>query len=196
MKRLVDKSDIILTYMQNYIAENGFAPSIREICKNCGIKSTATAYNYINELNSKGLIHKADNKKRAVSIKQNSSAISVPLIGTVAAGEPIFANENYEGYYSIPCEMFGNDDLFMLNVKGDSMINCGIFNGDKIVVKKQCTAENGEIVVALVDDSATVKRFYKRNGKFILHPENDDMDDFIFDEVSILGKVIGLMRNI
>jgi repressor LexA len=197
MRHRNDKSQEVLEYIEKFIQENGYSPTVREICRDCKIKSTASAFTYLNELADKGLINKhrvGENKRRAVSIKQN--VVKIPLIGTVAAGEPIFAQENYEDYFSVPSNMFGNDDLFMLTVKGNSMINIGMFNGDKIVVKKQPTAENGEIVVALVDDSATVKRFFKRDGKIILHPENDDMDDFIFDNVVILGKVVGLMRSI
>lgn len=190
----IEKHEEVLAYIQTYINENGYAPTIREICNTCEIKSTATAFNILNELQEQGHIKKADNKRRAVSLKQ--TAITLPLIGTVAAGQPIFASENYEGYYSVPSEIFHGDDLFMLNVQGSSMINCGIYDGDKIVVQKQPTAENGEIVVALVDDSTTVKRFYKRDGKIILHPENDAMEDFVFDDVTILGKVVGLMRSL
>ena len=193
MKR-IDKSEIIFEFMQKFIAENGYSPTVREICDACDIKSTATVFTYINELAERGIIKKADNRNRAVSLKQK--VVTVPLVGTVAAGQPIFATENYEGIYSIPKNFFIGEDLFMLNVKGDSMINIGMFDGDKIVVKKQETADNGDIVVALVDDSATVKRFFKRNGKIILHPENDDMQDFVFENVQILGKVVGLMRNI
>ena len=189
-----DKLNIVLDFIQKFISENGYAPTVREICANCDIKSTASAYQYMNKLNERGLISKAGNKKRAVSI--NQKAIKVPLIGTVAAGEPIFAQENYEDYFSIPSNLFDDDDLFMLTVKGSSMINIGMYEGDKIIVKKQPVAENGDIVVALVDDSATVKRFFKRDGKFILHPENDDMSDFVYDEVSILGKVVGLIRSL
>jgi repressor LexA len=194
MKRGIDKTEVVFDYIQRYIAENGFAPSVRDICGACEIKSTATAFGYINKLADRGLINKADNKKRAVSLKQSS--VSIPLIGTVAAGQPIFATENYEGFYSVPTNFFSGDNLFMLNVKGSSMIKIGMYDGDKIIVQKQNTAENGDIVVALVEDSATVKRFFKRDKKIILHPENDDMEDFVFDEVSILGKVVGLMRNI
>ncbi len=197
MKRKNDKSGEVLAFIEKFICENGYSPTVREICKACDIASTASAFQYMNELAEKGLISKnkvGENKRRALSIKQN--AVKVPLIGTVAAGEPIFAQENYEDFFSIPSNMFGNEDLFMLTVKGDSMIKIGMFNGDKIVVKKQPTAENGEIVVALVDDSATVKRYFNRNGKIILHPENDDMEDFVFDEVSILGKVVGLIRSL
>lgn len=192
-----EKYNTVYEFIKKYITENGYSPSVREICANCGIKSTATAYQYINKLNEQGLIKKAGNKKRAVSLKKSGGqSVSVPLVGTVAAGQPIFADENYEGYYSLPTEFFGSDDMFMLTVKGDSMIKIGMFDGDKIIIKKQNTADNGDIVVALVDDSATVKRFYRRDRKIILHPENDSMSDFVFDDVSVLGKVVGLMRNI
>lgn len=196
MRKKIDREQIVLDYIQRYMTENGYSPSVREICKGCNIPSTATCFTVMNSLADKGLIAKSkvgENKRRSVSIKQN--AVKIPLIGTVAAGEPIFAQENYEDFYSVPSNLFGDEDLFMLTVKGDSMIKIGMFSGDKVIVRKQQTAENGEIVVALVDDSATVKRFYKKNGKFVLHPENDDMEDFIFDDVSILGKVVGLMRS-
>ncbi len=189
-----DRSEEIFDFMQKFIAENGYSPTVREICEACDVKSTATAFTYMNSLVERGLIKKAGNRNRAVSLKQG--VINVPLIGTVAAGQPIFATENYDGVYSIPSNFFTGEDLFMLNVHGDSMINIGMYEGDKIIVRKQESADNGDIVVALVDDSATVKRFFKRNGKIILHPENDDMEDFIFDDVRILGKVVGLMRNI
>lgn len=185
--------EAVFKFIQEFISENGYAPCVREVCKACNIKSTATAFSVINRLKERGLLEKSDIKRRAISLK--SKAVSVPLVGTVAAGQPIFANENYDGYFSLPDNFFSGEDLFMLNVKGSSMINIGIFDGDKVVVRKQDTADNGDIVVALVEDSATVKRFFKRDGKFILHPENDDMDDFIYDEVSILGKVVGLMRT-
>lgn len=197
MRKKIDKSQEVYEFILKFIEENGYSPSVREICKACGIASTASAFYILNDLADKGLISKTkvgENKRRAISINQKS--VKVPLIGTVAAGEPIFAQENFEDYFSIPSNMFQGDDLFMLTVKGDSMINIGMFNGDKIVVKKQPSADNGEIVVALVDDSATVKRFFKRDGKIILHPENDDMEDFVFDDVTILGKVVGLMRSI
>ena len=186
--------DAVFKFIQEFITENGYAPCVREVCKACNIKSTATAFTVINRLKERGLLEKSDVKRRAISLK--SKTVSVPIVGTVAAGQPIFASENYEDMYSIPKNFFIGDDLFMLNVKGDSMINIGMFDGDKIVVKKQETADNGDIVVALVDDSATVKRFFKRNGEIILHPENDDMQDFVFKDVQILGKVVGLMRNI
>ena len=197
MRKKLHSEELVLKFIEKYITENGYAPTVREICEACNIPSTATAFTIVNGLAEKGYIAKnkvGENKRRAVSIKQN--AVKVPLIGTVAAGEPIFAQENYEDFFSVPTNMFGSDDLFMLNVKGDSMIKIGMFDGDKIIVRKQETAENGEIVVALVDDSATVKRFYKKGKQFILHPENDTMEDFVFDNVTILGKVVGLIRNI
>ncbi len=186
----------VYRFITDFIRDNGYAPTVREICKGCGIKSTATPYQVMNRLAERGLIKKTGNRNRAVSIANQSPTVNVPLIGTVAAGEPIFAAENYEDFYNIPGNFFKGDDLFMLNVKGSSMINIGMFDGDKVVVRKQDTAENGDIVVALVEDSATVKRFFKRGNKIYLHPENDDMQDFVFDNVQILGKVIGLMRNI
>lgn len=187
----------VLAYIEKCMMENGYAPSVREVCDGCGIPSTATGFSIMNELAEKGLIKKCkvgQNIRRSVSI--NLNAVKVPLIGIVAAGEPIFAQENYEDYYSVPSNLFGTENLFMLNVQGDSMKKIGIYNGDKVIVRKQDTADDGEIVVALVEDSATVKRFYKRDGKFILHPENDDMQDFVFDDVSILGKVVGLIRTL
>lgn len=192
MKKLKSE-DAVFKFIQEFISENGYAPCVREVCKACNIKSTATAFSVINRLKERGLLEKSDVKRRAISLK--SKTVSVPIVGTVAAGQPIFANESYEGYVSLPDNFFSGEDLFILNVQGTSMIKIGIFDGDKVVVRKQDTADNGDIVVALVDDSATVKRFFKRDGKFILHPENDDMDDLVYDEVSILGKVVGLMRT-
>ncbi len=189
----VKTEDAVFKYIQKYISENGYAPCVREVCTQCGIKSTATAFNIINRLKERGLLEKSDVKRRAIALR--SKSVSVPLIGTVAAGQPIFATENYDGFYSLPENYFAGEDLFMLTVKGSSMINIGMFENDKVVVRKQDVAENGDIIVALVDDSATVKRFFRRDGKIILHPENDEMEDFIFDDVTILGKVIGLLRN-
>ena len=147
---------------------------------------------------SNGYLSKAAGKRRAVSVK-NSDSVRVPLIGTVTAGQPILATENYEGSYSLPAAEFRGSDLFLLRVQGESMIEAGIYDGDKVVVQKQQTAENGEIVVALFDDGisegATVKRYFRRDGKHILHPENAALSDFVLDEVTILGKVVGLLRS-
>ena len=188
----------VMDYIRKFSEENGYTPSVREIGKECGIKSTATVHNYIEKLQSKGYLNKTDNKKRAVTIGKGSF-INIPLLGVVTAGQPIFAYENYEDYYSFPVGEFKGDELFMLRVQGTSMIEAGIMDGDKIIVRRQQTAENGEIVVALVneEETATVKRFYKKDGKIILHPENETLSDMIFNpqDVSILGKVVGLMRN-
>ena len=192
------KLDTVFEFITNYTDENGFPPTVREICSELHIKSTATAYDYVNRLKEMGRLQKTAGKKRAVAVA-NTNSVRVPLIGTVTAGTPILAAENYEGYYTLPTAEFQGDDLFLLTVKGDSMIEAGIFNGDKIVVKKQETAENGDIVVAMFDDGieegATVKRFFRRDGKFILHPENSALSDYVLDTVTILGKVIGLLRS-
>ncbi len=186
----------VMDYIRKFTEENGYTPSVREIGVECGIKSTATVHSYLEKLKTRGLLSKADNKKRSMTIGK-SAGISIPLIGTVTAGQPIFAYENYEDYYTFPVGEFKGEEFFMLRVEGTSMIDAGIMNGDKIIVRRQQTAENGEIVVALVDDSATVKRFYRRDGHIVLHPENEALSDMIFEdgEVSILGKVVGLMRN-
>ena len=188
----------VLDFINEYSEDNGFPPTVRDMCRELGIKSTATAYDYINRLRDKGLLDKAEGKKRAVALKCGES-VRVPLIGTVTAGQPIFATENVEGFYALPTAEFRGDNLFMLRVKGNSMIEAGIYNGDKVVVQKQETADNGEIVVAMFDDGisegATVKRLFKRDGKIVLHPENSELNDFVLDEVTILGKVVGLIRS-
>ncbi len=192
------KLDVVLEFINRYTDENGFPPTVRDICAELQIKSTATAYDYVNRLKAMGLLQKTTGKKRAVALT-NTGTVRVPLVGTVTAGTPILATENYEGYYTLPSAEFSGDDLFLLTVKGDSMIEAGIFNGDKIVVRKQANADNGDIVVAMFDDGieegATVKRFFRRDGKFILHPENRELSDYVLDEVTILGKVVGLLRS-
>lgn len=189
----------VLDFINEYCNSYGFPPTVRDICRELNMKSTATAYDYINRLRDLGYLEKADNKKRAVALKRGET-VNVPLIGTVTAGQPIFATENFEGYYPLPSNEFKGDDLFLLRVHGDSMIDAGILDGDKIVVRKQETADNGDIVVAMFDDGvsegATVKRFFRRNGKIILHPENETMSDFVLDEVRLLGKVVGLLRRL
>lgn len=196
MKRTDEKLNQIYNFTVDFIKTNGYPPSIREICAKLGIKSTATAYSYIERLKSKGLLEKSPQKKRAITLAQKVNDFkSIPLIGTVRAGSPIFAVENLEGYYPLPDDFSSGGEEFALKVQGDSMINAGIYENDVIIVNRQSTANNGEIVVALVDDSATVKRFYKDKNKIILHPENDNLEDMIFDEVYILGVVKGLMRK-
>ncbi len=198
-KELSDKLNSVYKFTSDYINDNGFPPSVREICSKLNIKSTATAYSYIEKLRKKGLIDKSPMKKRALKLSRPvlSNQGQIPLIGTVRAGTPIFAVENLDGYYPLPPDFIGfKDDFFALRVSGDSMINAGIYDKDVIIVKKQNYAENGEIVVALVDDSATVKRFYLEKDKIILHPENDEMEDLIFDDAKILGIVKGLYRKL
>ena len=191
-----EKLTKVMDYIRKFQEENGYTPSVREIGQECNIKSTATVHTYLERLRDKGYLSKTDRKKRSVSIGRGSG-VSIPLIGTVTAGQPIFAYENYEDYYTFPTGEFKGDELFMLRVQGTSMIDAGIFDGDKIIVRRQQTAENGEIVVALVEDSATVKRFFRKNGQIILHPENESLSDMVYEsgEVSIIGKVVGLMMN-
>lgn len=192
------KLDDVLAFIHRYTDENGFPPTVRDICAELHIKSTATAYDYVNRLKEMGLLSKASGKKRAVAVR-TANAVRVPLVGTVTAGTPILATENYEGYYSLPSNLFSGDDLFLLTVKGDSMIEAGILGGDTIVVRKQETADNGDIVVAMFggegEEGATIKRFFRRDGKIILHPENSALSDYVLDDVNILGKVVGLLRT-
>lgn len=195
MKKIDEKLEKVYNFTVEFISDNGFPPSVREICSKLNIKSTATAYSYIERLKDKGLLEKSPSKKRALSLSRKIDFKSIPLVGTIRAGSPIFAVENLEGYYPLPEEFISNGNEFALRVQGNSMINAGIYDGDIIIVNQQNTANNGEIVVALIDDSATVKRFYKKNQKIILHPENDDLEDMIYDDVSILGIVKGLFRK-
>lgn len=187
-----------MDYIRKFSEENGYTPSVREIGKECGIKSTATVHSYIEKLQTKGYLNKTENKKRAVTIGKGTG-VTVPLVGTVTAGQPIFAYENYEDYYTFPVGEFKGEEIFMLRVQGTSMIDAGIEDGDKIIVRRQQTALDGDIVVALVseEEAATVKRLFRRNGKIVLHPENEALSDMVFEdgEVTILGKVVGLMRN-
>lgn len=193
----------VLDYINRYIAENGFPPTVRDIGRDLDIKSTATVYDYINRLRDMGMLEKAENKKRAVAVKNGGNMFRAPLLGTVNAGQPILAVEDNEGYFPLPTAEFHGDDLFLLRVHGESMIDAGICDGDKIVVKRQETAENGDIVVAMFDEGfgegATVKRFFKTDDKIVLHPENETMADIVPEDpagVVILGKVIGLLRSI
>ena len=196
MKKIEENISKVFEYVKKYLEENSFPPSVREICANVGIKSTATVYSYLEKLQERGLIVKTPDKKRAFSLKQKQNYSSAPLIGVVTAGIPILAVENIENYIPLPPEFPNPDnDVFLLRVQGESMIDAGIFDGDKIIVKKQNTADNGDIIVALIDDTSTVKRFYKKGSKIILHPENQTMTDIILNDVIILGKVIGLYRK-
>ena len=193
MKNRDKKIISVYNYIESYIGENGYAPSMREISSFCGIKSTASVNEYIDKLVEDGLLVKTDKKKRTINTVKKCGFIPSPVVGRITAGEPILAVENLEGYYPIPTD-FG-ENTYILNVSGRSMIGVGIFNGDKIIVRKQDSADNGDIVVAMHDDCATVKTFFKRDGKFILHPENPALEDIVLNEVQILGKVIGLIRK-
>lgn len=196
MKKIDERIEKVYNFTLEYTQNYGFPPSMREICDKLNIKSTATVYSYIEKLKSKGLIDKLPQKKRAYTLSHNCDIKTIPLVGTIRAGAPILAIENLEGYFPLPQDFSKNGNEFALKVKGDSMINAGIYENDIIVVNQQNTANNGDIVVALIDDDATVKRFYKKNKKIILHPENDVMEDMIFtDKVTILGVVKGLFRK-
>ncbi|MBS1474048.1 transcriptional repressor LexA [Massiliimalia massiliensis] len=187
-----DKSKLIYEYIVDRIS-NDISPTVREICKDLGIKSTSTVHRYINELCEEGLIEKTGNSNRSIRLP-NSNVSRIPIVGAVAAGAPITAIENIEGYVPFDSGFGHPDELFALRIQGDSMINVGIFDGDTVIVRKTPVAGNGEIVVALVDDSATAKTFYKEDGHYRLQPENDDYDPIIVNEVAILGKVIASIR--
>ena len=198
--KITDKQREILEYIKGEILSKGYPPAVREICEAVHLKSTSSVHSHLETLEKNGYIRRDPTKPRAIEIIDDNfnltrrEVVNVPIIGQVAAGQPLLAVENIENYFPIPTEFMPNAETFMLKVKGDSMINAGIFNGDKILVQKQSDAQNGDIVVALVDDSATVKTFYKEDGHFRLQPENDTMDPIIVNECSILGKVFGIMR--
>ena len=199
-EQLSDKQQQILEFIKSRILDKGYPPAVREICQAVGLKSTSSVHSHLESLERNGYIRRDPTKPRAIEILDESfnmirrEMVNVPIIGTVAAGQPILAEQNIEGYFPIPTEYMPNKQSFMLKVKGESMINAGIFDGDKVLVKQQATAENGDIVVALVDDSATVKTYYKENGHYRLQPENDSMDPIIVDQCEILGKVFGVFR--
>ena len=198
--RITQKQSEILEYIKSQILNKGYPPSVRDICSAVNLKSTSSVHAHLESLEKNGYIRRDPTKPRTIEIIDDNfnltrrEMVNVPVLGQVAAGEPILAVDNITGYFPIPSEFMPNEETFILTVKGDSMINIGIYNGDQIVVEKCNTAENGEIIVALLDDSATVKRFYKENGHIRLQPENDFMDPIIVDDCMILGKVIGLMR--
>ena len=198
--KITDKQREILEYIKEMILKKGYPPAVREICEAVHLKSTSSVHSHLESLEKNGYIRRDPTKPRTIEILDDDFAltrrevVNVPVIGTVAAGTPILAEQNIEDYLPIPAEMLPNKEVFMLKVKGNSMIEAGIYNGDKVIVAKQPDAENGDKVVALVDDSATVKTFYKENGHFRLQPENSSMDPIILDHVDILGKVIGLFR--
>ncbi len=196
MEKLKPKEQKVYDYIVRSVRDNGFAPSVRDIMNDLGYKSTSTVHMYLNRLDMLGYINKEDGKSRAISIAADDVPLvtAVPVLGTVTAGQPILAEENFEGYIGyigrVPAE-----EMFALKVKGESMINVGILDGDMIVAEKTCYAENGEIVVALIENEATVKRFFRESGHYRLQPENDTMEPIIVDEVLILGKVVAIQRS-
>ena len=218
---LTEKQLAIYNYIKECVQIRNYPPSVRDICTEVGLKSTSSVFSYLNDLEQAGLIRKDPSHPRAIEILDKSHSgkaskssktkelspvhsspveesmkemVSVPVIGTVAAGTPIFAEENVSDHFPLPTEILPNQETLILKVKGDSMINVGIFDGDYLMVAKQNTCSDGEVVVALVEDSATVKRFYKEKGYIRLQPENDTMEDIIVNDCQILGKAIGLIR--
>lgn len=198
--KISKKQTEILEYIKNEILNKGYPPAVRDICEAVGLKSTSSVHSHLETLEKNGYIRRDPTKPRAIEIIDDNfnlvrrEVVNVPIIGTVAAGMPILAVENIESYFPIPAEYMPNSESFMLHVKGESMINAGIYEGDYVLVQKQLTAANGDIVVALVEDSATVKTFFKEDGHYRLQPENDTMEPIITPEVEILGKVFGVFR--
>jgi repressor LexA len=198
---LSDKQLNILNFIKNEILQKGYPPAVREICDAVGLKSTSTVHGHLERLEKKGFIRRDPTKPRAIEITDDSflpirsEMVSVPVIGKVSAGEPLLAVENIEEYFPIPSTYMPNNQTFMLKVQGDSMIEVGIFNNDLILVQQQSHAVNKDIVVALLDDSVTVKRFFREADHIRLQPENSTMQPIIVDDATILGKVIGLFRR-
>ena len=201
MAALKPKEQRVLDYLKSKIEEKGYAPSVREVCADLGIKSTSTAHMYIERLASKGYIIRENGKSRTIIMAESDNLdrcpnkYSVPIVGQVAAGVPILASENLDGFLAFSTDKkYEPESLFALNVRGDSMKEIGILNGDVVIVEKREYADNGEIVVAMIENEATVKRFYKENGIFRLQPENKDMKPILVEDVTILGKVIANVR--
>ncbi len=210
--KLTEKQKMILDFISAQLKQKGYPPSVREICTAVGLKSTSTVHGYLERLEKKGLLQKDPSKPRAIKVlssdsysepnKDNNNSyifgkelVGVPIIGRVTAGQPILAVENIEDTFPLPVEYAHNNTLFALRVIGESMIDAGILDGDLVIVKQQNTANNSDIVVALIEDEATVKRFFKEDGYFRLQPENKFMDPIIVSEVSIIGKVVGVFRT-
>ena len=198
--RISAKQSEILEYIKEQILSKGYPPAVREICQAVHLKSTSSVHSHLETLEKNGYIRRDPTKPRAIEIVDDNFNLmrkemrNIPIIGTVAAGQPIFAEQNISGYFPLLADELPAGDLFILNVRGESMINIGIYEGDKVIVQQTPTARNGDIVVALVDDSATVKTYYKEGSRFRLQPENDTMDPIIVDSCSILGKVIACLR--
>lgn len=198
--KISKKQQEILEYIKSEILRIGYPPAVREICEAVNLRSTSSVHAHLESLEKNGYIRRDPTKPRAIEIIDDTfnltrrEMVNVPMVGQVAAGEPILAEQNITNYFPIPMEYMPNNETFMLTVKGESMINVGIYSGDYVLVEQCNIARNGDIVVALVEDSATVKTFYKEEGYYRLQPENDDMDPIIVTECQILGKVIGVFR--
>lgn len=199
--RITAKQSEILEYIKEQILSKGYPPAVRDICDAVNLKSTSSVHAHLETLEKNGYIRRDPAKPRAIEIMDDDfnlmrrEVVNVPIVGRVAAGEPLLAVENITDYFPIPVEFMPNAESFILTVKGDSMINMGIYENDMLVVQKQNTARNGEVVVALIDDGVTVKRFYKEDGHIRLQPENDFMDPIIVEDCQIMGKVISLFRK-
>ena len=199
--KITAKQEEILEYIKETILKKGYPPAVREICEAVHLKSTSSVHSHLSTLEEKGFIRRDPTKPRTIEILDDTFNFNrremtyVPVVGAVAAGQPLLAEQNIEDYFPIPVELLPNADTFMLRVKGDSMVNAGILDGDQIIVEQTPSAQNGDIVVALLEDSATVKRFYREDGHYRLQPENEAMDPIIVDHVDIQGKVIGLFRR-
>lgn len=197
---ITEKQQEILDYMKQVILDRGYPPSVREICEGVNLKSTSSVFSHLEKLDKNGYIRRDPTKPRAIEIVDDSfqnvrtETASIPIVGQVAAGQPILAEQNIESYFPIPLERVPRGEAFILKVKGDSMINIGIMNGDNVLVESCKDVHNGDVVVALIEDSATVKTFYKENGHIRLQPENDTMDPIIVEDCMILGKVFGVYR--
>ena len=198
--KISEKQREILEYIKQEILQRGYPPAVRELCEAVNLKSTSSVHSHLETLEKNGFIRRDPTKPRAIEILDDDfnltrrEVVNVPVVGQVAAGEPILAEQNIQDYFPIPVEYMPNAETFMLKVKGESMINAGIFSGDTVLVQRQSDARNGDMVVALVDDSATVKTFYKEDGYYRLQPENDTMDPIIVDHCEVLGKVFGVFR--
>ena len=198
--KITSKQKEILEYIKETILKKGYPPTVREICEAVRLKSTSSVHSHLETLERNGFIRRDPTKPRAMEILDDMfgltrrEMVQIPMIGTVTAGQPILSEENIEDYFPVPADLLPNTQTFMLRIKGNSMINAGIFDGDRVIVERTPTAENGDIVVALIDDSATVKRFYKEDGYYRLQPENDAMEPIIVTNMNVLGKVIGLFR--
>ncbi|MCM1235721.1 MAG: transcriptional repressor LexA [Ruminococcus flavefaciens] len=198
--KITKKQQEILDYIKNEILQKGYPPAVREICEAVSLKSTSSVHSHLETLEKNGYIRRDPTKPRAIEICDDNfqmvrtEMVSLPVIGRVAAGAPILAESNIESYFPVPADMVPAGESFVLKVKGDSMVNAGIYSGDQIFVNSCNTANNGDTVVALIDDSATVKTFYKEDGHIRLQPENDYMEPIIVDDCQILGKVFGVFR--